>query len=293
MCGNIEILAHRENPPLQRSFFTGAAVNILDTLILGQFLERIKVQQEAHPHLPIAQAIDSILQKKGWRELYKGLSWHLFSNGFKGAFGWSIHNFCNHTVEKIYPQQNSISPSFSFIALVSCSTSFMETTLFLCPLERLKTFQMTRNNSLSLPLYKEIEKGGLQFIYRGWKWMVIQKSWSWVVYLTIYQKIRSLSLHHNKSKPLTMRQKIFLGITTGSLAACCNAPFDLIKTQIQKAETQSNAKAEVLIREIFQKHGWKGIFRGLNMKIGKTAWSTTFTLLVFDYLHVLPSNMQI
>ena len=123
--------------------------------------------------------------------------------------------------------------------------------------------------------------------------MIFQKSWSWMNYLGVYQRLRRWMLESNQQQPLTTAQKLALGWGTGGLVACFNAPLDLLKTQKQKHGSLEGDKVFSLARSIFKEHGWQGMFRGLKMKVARTAWSTGVVMFVLDSFDALPQNMKV
>ncbi len=278
-------------PSISRSSLAGGAVGVFETITLGQILNRIQVAQEADPsRKKIRETICSIYQKGGWRELYQGLRWNSLLSAIKGAGGWGIYNFYNREFNVYFPHENS---PFQFSALVACSTAITETTFPLCPLERLKIFEMTRDPRQKFEVIQSIRKGGIPFLYRGWNFMVFKRTWGWINYLEVYRHLRHSLLASNQQQPLTLSQKFILGCGTGGIVACLNSPMDLIKTQIQKEGTPPSEKALSLALSVFKQYGWAGMFRGLKIKIVRSTWMTTVGTLALDHFDALPKNMKI
>jgi Mitochondrial carrier protein len=284
------------NPPLARSFLAGSLAHLIETISLGHLLDRIKVQQEALPHLNTTQkAVKSLLETNtsSWSVMYRGLRWNMALGVLKGAFGWTIHNFCNRQATLILPQKNPLLPSMPFTALVGCTTAIVESTFILCPLDRLKTFEMTDKSQQKSNIVDAIKKGGVRFVYRGWNLMTLRQGISWVSYLETYQTLRKRMLKQEPTHSLSVAQKILLGCGTGSIAACLNAPVDLIKTQAQQWDPLGPKKLSSIIASTFSTYGWKGMYNGLSVKLLRNAWSTTVIILTLDALNALPQNMRI
>ncbi len=282
------------NPPFAVSFFAGSLAHSCEVLTLGHVLDRIKVQQEAHPQCKTAKsALDAVLREDGWRGIYTGLRWNVSLSALKGAFGWSIHNFCNRTVTALYPQENALFPSLPFTILVGVSSAFIEASLILCPLERLKTVEMTYRSNTQLKIGDLVRRGGWRFIYRGWNQVMLRQSCSWLTYLIAYQQLRQPLLNYNAQQPLSLKQKVLLGSVTGSIVACLNAPLDLLKTQAQMANAPDSLNIFKISSSIFKEYGWKGMYNGLSMKLMRNTWSSVSVLLTLDYLGALPQNMRI
>ncbi len=279
------------NPALYVTALAGSSAHLIETATLGHLLDRLTVEQQAFSSAhSLGGSLRSVSQKGGF---YKGFRWNVLLSATKGAGGWSIHNFCNRNMNALFPQKKPADPPFRFTALVACSTAFAETTLFLCPLERLKVLEMTNGSPQKIEAIKMIWAKGTRFVYRGWTLMVFHKSWNWMNYLGIYQQLRRQILNFNDHQPLTTYQKIALGGGTGSLVACCNTPMDLLKTQVQKQGTGEFENIGSIALSFFKKLGWRGMFRGLQLKVIRTTWATAITTLVLDRFNALPQNMKI
>lgn len=278
-------------PPITRTLLVGSVAHILETVTLGHFLDRIKVQQEASPNLnTMKKAARSILQTDGFKP---GFRWNLILSASKGACGWGIHNLCTKQLSRWYPQGNPTFPSFSFTLMVGGSTALIESTLFICPLERMKTIEMTtpaleKKQTFDATFFKRA-----QYLFKGWRWTVLRQSCSWISYLGAYQHIRGRLLNYNEQATLSLPQKMLLGAGTGSLAACLNAPFDLMKTQVQKWAPSDRLKSRPTMTTLFQSHGWKGIYNALSVKLLRNTWSSLVVTLTFDYLNAFPQTMKI
>ncbi len=150
------------SPSYHHSFLAGGFAHSCELLMLGQCLDRIKVEQEIRADLNIRDAIASIWKQGQWESFYRGLKWNLISSALKGSFGWSLHNLSNRFVMSIYAQKDPKHPSFYFSVLVGAGVAFLETSLILCPLERLKTFEMTNHSKVN----DYIKKKSLSFFFR-------------------------------------------------------------------------------------------------------------------------------
>lgn len=279
------------NHLLARSMLAGSVAHSIELLTLGQFLDRIKVEKEARPHLQsIKDAFKHIWQQGGWREFYKGFRANMALSVLKGSTGWGIHHLCNRQVLKIYPQKDKRLPSMSFTMLVGCTTGFIETSFILCPLERLKTYEMTSQGYHPLKNVKLVSSSGLKFMYKGWTPLLLRQTVSWTSYLVTYQKLRQAFL--SRSSTLTIQEKITLAVSTGAIVACINAPFDLLKTQLQQADV-NHEKMWKKAHTIHLQYGWRGMYRGLTIKLIRNIWSSVCIILTLDQMNAFPANMKI
>jgi Mitochondrial carrier protein len=277
------------NPPFWLSFFGGAFAHSCEVLFTGHILDRVKVEQEIHTSYSVKNAIFSIWKKGKWKEFSKGLKWNVALSALKGGCGWSIHNISNRTVSALYPQKDQSRPSFSHSATVGICTAFLETSFIACPLERLKTFEMTQQDKHQPTVREHIKQEGIGFFYKGWNIVLLRQSLNWVTCLGIYQLLRQPLLDYNHNQPLSLKQKIVLGAATGSLVAIVNAPVDLLKTHAQRANILKSEK----ILETIKKNGIRGMYNGLKMKVLRQSCSSAITLFILDQLQALPQNMKV
>lgn len=288
----VDYVSDLSNPPFRRSFLAGSSAHLFEVLALGHILDRVRVEQEIYAKCTLKNALVSIWKKGKIKEFYRGLKWNIALSTLKGGCGWSIHNFSNRSVIAICPQKDPIRPSLFFIGTVGIFSAFLETSFILCPLERLKTVEMTKDKYLSMTR-DHTRRKGLQFFYQGWSIVMLRQSCSWLSYLGIYQLLRQFFFEYNVDRPLSLKQKALLGGITGGLVASINAPLDLLKTHAQKANVLISEGTVTFMRTILKKYGWKGIYNGLSMKIMRHSWSAITTLIILDHLQALPSNMKI
>lgn len=271
-------------PSLQRSMVAGAAAHMIEILTLGHILDRLKIDREA------------FLDRKSFlfskQSLYKGLLWNLLSSGSKGSFGWVIHNLSIRIMSQNFPLENPSRPSFFFTFATGLLSGTLESLVILCPLERIKIVEMTQNESMPFKVKEFIKREGFLSLYRGWDRMIFRQSISWVSYLFSYQVLREHFLVNHKDEPLPICKKMQLGFLTGAFAACISAPFDLLKTQAQKAHS-ADISLQQTAQKIFHSYGVQGFYRGLPFKLLRNAWSSMVVLLVLQHLKALPKHMEI
>ncbi|MBN9377725.1 MAG: hypothetical protein BGO14_11575 [Chlamydiales bacterium 38-26] len=278
------------NHLLARSMLAGSVAHSIELFTLGQILDRIKVEKEARPQLrSIKEAFKHIWKQGEGKEFYKGFRANIALSILKGSTGWGIHHLCNRQILRIYPQKDKHFPTVGFTTLVGCMTGFIETSFILCPLERFKTYEMTSKGQ-ALKNVRIISNSGLKFMYKGWTPLLLRQTVSWASYLVTYQKLRQAFL--NRSSSLTMQEKITLSASTGAIVACINAPFDLLKTQLQQANV-TDEKMWQKAYTIHRQYGWKGMYRGLTIKLIRNIWSSVCIILTLDKMNAFPANMKI
>ncbi len=267
---------------------SGALANSLEVVTLGHVLDRIKVEQEARPELKTAvAAIRAIKDKGGIGEFYKGFRWNTLSCGLKGSMRWSINHYSDSIAKKISPESLEKQHPKIFAAEVGMLTSTFETFLFHCPVERLKTVEMTQAGKLDLK--QRIHKEGFKFFVQGWDKVLLQKNISWVSFLVSYQFFLDRAKENKFDDNLF--QKFSIGAGAGAVQALIAAPLDLIKTQYQKDRPFQQGLSH-LVRNIGQTYGYKTFYNNLLIKMIRTSWASAVVIVVLDQCDVLPSNMK-
>jgi hypothetical protein len=287
----VRISTTTSSPRVEHSFLAGSFAHAFEVATFGHLLDRLRVEQEISPELSMKNALSGVWKKGKWEGLYRGFRWNIASSALKGGFGWSIFNLSNRGISICFPPKDPKRPSFLFSTLVGTSAAFIETSAILSPLERLKTVSMT--DHVRLKVLERVQKEGLRFFYKGWTSVMVRQTGSWAAYLNVYQFLRQSLLTSNEDQPLSLQQKLILGGATGSLVATMTTPLDLLKTHAQKANTSSLESMTSIAHAVVHKHGWKGLYNGLNVKILRQGWSTMITLVILDYLKALPTSMKI
>jgi hypothetical protein len=273
-------------PPLWLSIVAGGLAGGIEVATLGHLLDRLKVQQEAF----LDKRIFTVWRREA---LYKGLRWNLLLGVSRGSMGWATHNVCNRMALIFFPEQDVRFPSFYFTSAVGIAVAALETSLFICPLERLKIIEMTDQKGIPFRISNLVQKEGKFFIYQGWTRTVLRQSVSWLSYLSAYRVLRQSYLDSRSSPPsLSFTQKMGIGTAIGAFAAFMSTPFDLLKTQAQRADAIQENIGKTFDR-IVKQHGWRGLYYGLSMKMLRSMWSSVVTLLVFDHLNAFPKNMAL
>lgn len=153
------------------------------------------------------------------------------------------------------------------------------------PLELLRTRLQAshgRSSSLSVirPLMDEVQMHGMSVLWRGLSatlWRDVPFS---AIYFTGYEagKVLLTGGGFGESQSSTLWHEFgssfLVGALSGSLAAVCTHPFDVVKTRLQAEQTHASATSSSLfpaLYDIAAKDGIKGLFRGLSPRLVKVA----------------------
>eukprot|EP01012_Entosiphon_sulcatum_P015810 TRINITY_DN2077_c0_g1_i1.p1 TRINITY_DN2077_c0_g1~~TRINITY_DN2077_c0_g1_i1.p1 ORF type:complete len:326 (+),score=30.83 TRINITY_DN2077_c0_g1_i1:47-979(+) len=304
-----EIALHKQQrpaaPPLWYSFVCGATGQCLEIVTLGHILDRIKTEQQCNPAAStVRSTAREIWRRGGLSDLYLGLRWNLLQGALKGSSRWGINNWCHAVVTAVTPEGLSKThPSF-FSGLVACTAAVTETTVLICPLESLKTLEMTiqrkPGTSASSLVLQRLQADGSALLFRGWARTLLKQTVSWFAYLVGYGKFKEIAENANTKlmpdgthvlQPIPWHHKAMVGAATGMMSAAIHTPVEMLKTQAQKADATKSSML-VVSRQIWRAYGIRGFYVSLNAKLLRSAWFSAVTLLTMDYLNAMPAHMK-
>jgi len=106
---------------------------------------------------------------------------------------------------------------------------------------------------------------------------ILESALSFTTYGYLKKKLKEI--HQTTDVPL---QKLFIaGSITGIISALFNTPLELIKCRLQVANSKYNGPAQV-VREIIQKDGISGIYRGLASTVLREVPGTAFWFSTYE-----------
>lgn len=288
-----ESLSKTHNPPWWLSGLAGSLGMVIELTLGGQVLTRVVTAQQADPNLKIVDAFKAIHYQKGMRGFFAGYRWNVGMACCKGFTRWSLNNaaftFChNHIPQEVQKKYPSLIP-----ATVGLGGAAFETTLYLCPLESLKTREMTQLPSDTKKIAEIIRQEGPSLFFRGWTGLFPRQAVAWSTYLLVYDKYRSALLKLREGERVNKGDKFVVNALTGATAALLTTPLDLYKTQRQKERPIGNIHIFRSLKELFADYGWKGLYRSLPMRISRSAFYAAATFTVMDYFNALPARMKL
>ena len=157
------------DPSLLRTFSCGMMTQCFEIMTLGHVLDRIKIEQQSNLSLrTFRQTTTSLVNKGGVRELYRGIHWNVVQGSLKAATRWGLNGACFKGCEALLgPQFRHTNPG-AFSGLVGFSAAFLDTTLFVCPLESIKVRDMTSGWKGRSHMLEVVKEEGFGLLFRGW-----------------------------------------------------------------------------------------------------------------------------
>lgn len=137
-------------------------------------------------------------------------------------------------------------------------------TFILCPLERIKVWVMTATNKPQLTSYFHQNQNLLRDLFKGLKVSFVKSAASWTSYLVFEEDIRKFVMKSDTNNDeITISKQVLIGFLAGVANSILTLPFDTIKTQMQKYD--SNSEKQLIFstfRNIVTAHGVKGLYAG-------------------------------
>lgn len=284
--------ASQTNPPWYISGFFGSLGQVTELAIAGQFLSRVATYQQANPHVGLRQSIVNIQAQEGLRGFYKGFRWNVGMSVCKGFTRWSFNNLMFSVFGSRIPKEIQERHSWVLPVIVGVGGAALETTLYLCPLESMKTREMTEKWGSKTHMWRVVRTEGYSIFFRGWTGLFPRQAITWGTYLVAYDKYRALVISLREGKPARAIDKILMNFMTGATAALLTTPLDLYKTQRQKVDPIKNKNLLSSMQSLIQSYGWQGVYRSLPMRVTRSGFYAIATFTVMDFFNALPSRMK-
>lgn len=256
----------------------GAFAHTCEAVSLGHLLDRIKVCRELNPALRSnLAATHYICNKEGVSGFLKGSRWNISLSALKGGIGWTLNRIAYDVVSWTTPHYEKERPVVFSIA-VGSTTGSLEAALFICPLNRLKTVEMSSKGKLNVG--DKLQKHGLGYFYKGFSTTAIRYSVGWIACLTIYNHLKEKVTH-----PMA------LGGLTGGCAAVVSSPMDTVISRLQQEHGSRGALNDA--RHIYLNYGLRGFYQGFTPKVLRAGWNSAIVIYVLNLFNALPPNMQV
>ncbi|KAJ9596392.1 hypothetical protein L9F63_012555 [Diploptera punctata] len=109
-----------------------------------------------------------------------------------------------------------------------------------------------------------------------------------MVYFGFYHSVKGLLPEYEDHMKEFFR-KVGIGFVSGTLASCCNIPFDVAKSRIQGPQPIAG---EIKYRTtlgsmaiVYREEGWRALYKGLVPKVLRLGPGGAIMLVVYDYVY--------
>lgn len=292
---------------------SGAIVGAFELILLGHVCDRIKTYQQANggQSRSLSHAIKSIYLQSGITAFYTGLRWNLMTCMGKTGFRWVVISKMDDSYKKLAPTSIHEKLPWMQPIVVGGSLAFIESLVYICPLESMKTKDMTfvkkcdglKPYERSLFQVSEFLKThGSRRLWDGFEAVFLKQFSSWATYLLAldfgykyalkYKVNSSKDIHEGKiDKEVTLNFCEKIGVTSfaGIVNVICNNPFDTVKTRMQKMDAKSSGFFKVC-SDIIKKEGLAALYSGFQIKTVRSLWHSAITMTMMEHLGVYKSQ---
>jgi hypothetical protein len=281
------------NPSWYISGVFGSLGQLTELTLAGQVLSRIMTLQQAQPSLSIRESIRTIYAENGFKSFFKGYRWNAGMSVCKGFTRWSFNNAMFAVCEKYISKETQKNYPSLIPLMAGMGGAMLETTLYLCPLESLKTREMTESWKGKNHMWHVIRSEGAAIFFKGWTGLFPRQAITWATYLIVYDKYRQFIMSLREGKPARTIDKFFMNFMTGATAALLTTPLDLYKTQRQKVDPIQEKNIVSSFLALIERYGIRGLYRSLPMRITRSGVYAVATFTVMDFFNALPNRMRV
>jgi hypothetical protein len=222
-------------------------------------------------------------------------------HGFKGLYSGCIPNGVRLMVKQAYrwpmmlafpqffkthlPQhlQNDY-PSSAKLA-TALSIAHLET-FIICPLERLKVYLMTadRHKKGIIEFYQNHQRHIGKEVLRGIQAVYLRQITAWVSFLLTDEKLKNWEKKRIQKAELPFTSLMKVSFCVGVINTAMNMPFDVVKTQMQKAEHGKESSVLDVMKKIYRMNGVSGLYTGWQVRMIQYMVQSVFTVSLLDHL---------
>lgn len=249
------------------------------------------------PPLSFIATGKDIVRRETFLGLYKGLGAVIGGIVPKMAIRFASFEFYKGLMAG---EDGKIGAGKVFISGLSAGAT--EAIMVVCPMEVVKIRLQAQLHSLSDPLevpkyrnaahaaYRIVSEEGIKTLYRGVGLTALRQATNQGVNFTAYQEFKKAALNFQPefkaSGELPSYQTLVLGLVSGAMGPCSNAPIDTIKTRIQKASFVEGETALSRVMKVagdmFREEGPKAFYKGITPRILRVAPGQAIVFTVYE-----------
>lgn len=243
------------------------------------------------------QSQASLTEKSSWQVAKKIYG----SHGVRGFYSGAIPNsvrlagkqsyrypmmlsfpgfFKEHLPVKFQQKYTDAVPTATGLTIASFET------FFVCPLERLKVFLITKSvKKNQLRQFYQTHKSQLcSELYRGIGAVYGRQISSWVSFLVSDKRVKDWERARTNTSQLSFGSLMKVSFIVGAFNTLANMPFDVAKTNLQKCDYLQNDGLLTTLQKIYQTHGIRGLYGGWKPRMVQYMLQSAFTVTLLDRL---------
>lgn len=262
-----------------------ASVGALTTSLVVTPLDVVKVRLQAQTktagRLPgkldgTWDALIKIIRNEGILSLWSGLGPTLVLAVPSTVVYFVTYEQLRSRLNDCYGQPG-VQPSW--IPLVSGCTARLYASMFVAPLETIRTNMQVKKQSY-LELRESLRLVGYKGLWNGVEATLCRDVPFSGIYWMTYEYLRS----KRQSAEVTFWFSFLSGSVAGALSAVLTAPFDVAKTHQQTDISEvSKTSLYLVLKGIYLRNGLPGLFAGIVPRVVKIAPACAIMISIFEY----------
>ena len=234
---------------------------------------KTKKQLPVYSQSNVFKILSADIKANGILSVYRGLSPQLISSFPRAAVRFTVYENLKKNLED---EDGNLSNGKKFTC--GLLAGGIEAATVMTPAEVIKIQTINKNNTLPNTLKNVYQTNGILGFYKGILPTTIRQATTQGTSFLVYDKTKSL---YDKINYLSPYSGLLAGMTGGTIAVLVNNPVDAIKTY--KQSDRGNSSVLSISKEILQKHGFKGFYKGALLRISRVAPLHGITFFTFKF----------
>lgn len=256
------------------------------SLVIEHPFDTIKTRCQAnYAEGSILRVMNRIVEMQGVRGLYSGF----IPNGVrlmgKQAYRWPMMLAFPQFFKTSLPESLQNSYPSSIKLATALSIAHLET-FIICPLERLKVYLMTAEHQSKgiLEFFQHHRKHIGKEMLRGIQAVYLRQITAWVSFLLTDEKLKNLEKKKIQKEDLPFMSLMKVSFCVGVINTAVNMPFDVVKTQMQKAGHPKQSSVMHLMKTVYRSSGVRGLYAGWQVRLVQYMVQSVFTVSILEHL---------
>lgn len=256
------------------------------SLLIEHPFDTIKTRRQAnYAEGSILGVTNRIVELQGVRGLYSGF----IPNGVrlmgKQAYRWPMMLAFPQFFKTSLPESLQNSYPSSIKLATALSIAHLET-FIICPLERLKVYLMTAEHHSKgiLEFFQHHRKHIGKEMLRGIQAVYLRQITAWVSFLLTDEKLKNLEKKKIQKEDLPFTSLMKVSFCVGVINTAVNMPFDVVKTQMQKAGHPKQSSVMHLMKTVYRSSGVRGLYAGWQVRLVQYMVQSVFTVSILEHL---------
>ena len=265
------------------------------SVTVGHPMDTIKIRLQLYGSDKYKGSIDcfqKMVKEEGVKSLFRGMLAPLVSSSIINAILFASYG----SVLKWLSPSNDINDTTHLQRFLAGSISAVPQSFILCPTDLIK-IKLQQDSSLyanTIDCFKKYYRTlGLRALFQGQCATLIRDMPALGSYFSSYHFCNDEMKKHVESEVIT---SFISGAIAGAVSWCVVYPMDVVKSTIQSLPltvNKSELKVWYVLRNIYNKYGWKQLYRGMGISILRSLPVNAVVFPVYEATRKLLDTLHI